>query len=195
RLQWRANVRRLEAEPIRDAILTVSGRLDTTMGGSMLHVKNREFLFNHTSQDGTKYDSLRRSIYLPIVRNHLYDVFSLFDYADASVTNGNRPTSTVAPQALFMLNSQLLLDACKALVERLPGGDVESPHERIRLLYERILGRPPLAEEVVKAEQFLQQFDDTLVDAEGVNEAGQKLHEWEALCQILLASNEFIYLP
>ena len=195
RLQWRTNVRRLEAEPIRDAILTVSGRLDTTMGGSMLHVKNREFLFNHTSQDGTKYDSLRRSIYLPIVRNHLYDVFSLFDYADASVTNGNRPTSTVAPQALFMLNSQLLLDACKALVERLPGGDVESPHERIRLLYERILGRPPLAEEVVKAEQFLQQFDDTLVDAEGVNEAGQKLHEWEALCQILLASNEFIYLP
>ncbi len=76
RLGWRMNVRRLEAEPIRDAVLAVSGTLDATMGGSMLHVKNREFLFNHTSQDNTKYESRRRSLYLPVIRNHQYDMFS-----------------------------------------------------------------------------------------------------------------------
>ncbi|MGE3806860.1 MAG: DUF1549 domain-containing protein, partial [Gemmataceae bacterium] len=55
RLHWRANVRRLESEAIRDSLLAVSGTLDTTRGGSLLHVKNREFLFDHTSKDTTKY--------------------------------------------------------------------------------------------------------------------------------------------
>jgi hypothetical protein len=66
-----------------------------------LHVKNREFLFDHTSKDTTKYDSRRRSLYLPVIRNHLYDVFQLFDSTDATVPNGDRATTTVAPQALF----------------------------------------------------------------------------------------------
>ena len=102
-------MRRLEAEAIRDSLLAASGILDTSMGGSMLHVKNREFIFNHTSMDETRYGSLRRSVYLPVVRNHLFDVFELFDYSDASVLNGSRSTSTVAPQALFMMNSELVL--------------------------------------------------------------------------------------
>ena len=55
-----------------------------------LHVKNREFFFDHTSKDTTKYDSPRRSIYLPVVRNHMYDVFDLFDYTDATVASGGK---------------------------------------------------------------------------------------------------------
>ena len=86
-------------------LLAVSGLLDLEMGGSMLHVGNREFFFDHTSIDKTKYDSTRRSLYLPVVRNHLYDLFSLFDYSDASMMVGSRSTSTIAPQALFMMNS------------------------------------------------------------------------------------------
>ncbi|MCA9206612.1 MAG: DUF1553 domain-containing protein, partial [Planctomycetales bacterium] len=118
RWQWRAGVRRLEAEAIRDAMLAVSGTLDPTMGGSLLHVGNREFIFNHTSKDETKYDAPRRSLYLPVIRNHLYDVFQLFDYTDAGVVNGDRSTSTVAPQALFMMNSELVSDAATALARR-----------------------------------------------------------------------------
>ena len=101
-LLWRFPVRRLEAESIRDSVLAVSGMLDREMGGSMLHVKNREFLFDHTSKDNTDYSSLRRSVYLPVIRNNLYDFFQLFDFNDASVINGNRETTTVAPQALFL---------------------------------------------------------------------------------------------
>ena len=63
RMLWRAPVRRLEAEAIRDTLLLVGHQLDTHMGGSLLHVGNREFLFNHLSKDTTKYDSRKRSVY------------------------------------------------------------------------------------------------------------------------------------
>ena len=107
RLCWRAPVRRLQAEELRDSLLMVCGQLDRTMGGaSLAHVKNREHLFNHTSKDGTKYESRRRSLYLPLIRNHLYDVFQLFDFPDPAVSTGDRPTTTVGPQALFLMNSE-----------------------------------------------------------------------------------------
>src|SRR5690606_331124 len=108
RYHWRADVRRLEAEIIRDAMLAARGLLDKKMGGSLLHVENRAFLFDHTSKDTTSYDSFRRSLYLPVIRNNLYDGFSLFDYTAADVPNGDRETSTVATQALFLMNSDLV---------------------------------------------------------------------------------------
>jgi len=79
RLWWRSPLRRLEAEALRDAMLAVAGELDPQMNGSLLHVANREFIFNHTSKDETSYDSRRRSVYLPVIRNHLYDVFSIVE--------------------------------------------------------------------------------------------------------------------
>src|SRR5439155_6177717 len=119
RLLWRAPRRRLEAEALRDALLAVSGLLDRTPGGSLLHVKNRDYFFDHTSKDTTKYDSRRRSLYLPVVRNHLYDVFQLFDCTDATVLSGDRATTTVAPQALFLLNSDLVWQASESLAAKL----------------------------------------------------------------------------
>lgn len=192
-LHWRTNVRRLEAEPLRDAILAVSNQLDTNMGGSLLHVKNREFLFNHTSKDGTKYDSHRRSVYLPVVRNHLFDVFSLFDYSDASVPNGDRPTSTIAPQALFMMNSDLLLAACTSLAIETLTDEISPDRQRIQQLYEQILRRPATEDEIHQAEQFLQQFTQIAeTDADDRNQV--RTDCWSAFCHILLASNEFVYL-
>ena len=77
------------ASYVTGSVLAVSGALDQQMGGSLVHVKNREFFFDHTSKDTTKYDSRRRSLYLPVVRNHLYDVFELFDFHDPSVLSGD----------------------------------------------------------------------------------------------------------
>ncbi|HEY2251057.1 MAG TPA: PSD1 and planctomycete cytochrome C domain-containing protein, partial [Planctomycetaceae bacterium] len=87
RLHWRSDVRRLEAEEIHDALRAVGGTLDLAMGGSLLHVGNREYLFDHTSKDGTKYESPRRALYLPIIRNNLYDFYQLFDSPDGTVLN------------------------------------------------------------------------------------------------------------
>jgi hypothetical protein len=194
-LLWRFNPRRLEAEAIRDALLAVSGRLDLSLGGSLLPVKDREYFFNHTSQDLTKYDSPRRSIYLPVVRNHLYDVFELFDYSDAGVSNGDRATTTVAPQALFMMNSNLVEQAALDLATLLLAPDQTDDAGRTGQLYDRVYGRPPSSEEVARAGAFRDRF------ARGVASADPKLsptecnlRAWQALCQTLLASNEFVYL-
>ena len=99
-------------------------------------MKNREFLFDHTSKDETKYDSTRRSVYLPVIRNHLYDAFQLFDFADASVMNSNRTTTTVAPQALFMMNSDLVTDAASRVCRRGFAISTGSDEQRMRFAYE-----------------------------------------------------------
>ncbi len=192
-LHWRASVRRLEAEALRDAVLCVSGLLDRRMQGSMLHVANREFLFNHTSKDETRYDSTRRSVYLPVIRNHQYDGFSLFDCTDAAVPNGDRATSTVASQALFMMNSELLLSAAEALAKNLLSQATSDSTARIQLLYQRCLGRPATAEEVAQLEQVSQSLPSQLL-AEGAAEADLQTAVWSVICQCVLASNEFVYV-
>ncbi|MDR3638345.1 MAG: PSD1 and planctomycete cytochrome C domain-containing protein [Isosphaeraceae bacterium] len=190
RLLGRMNRRRLEAEAIRDALLAVGGPLDPTMGGSLLQVKNRAYFFDHTSRDTTGYDTGRRSVYLPVVRNHLYDMFDLFDSTDASVTNGDRATTTVAPQALFMLNGDLVLRSARALAAGLldrPGLDDAG---RVALLYERAYGRPPSDEESKRAATYLERLGRVLA-GEGKGPI-TRLDVWQALCQVVLASNEFL---
>lgn len=191
RLWGRAEVRRLEAEPIRDAILAVSGSLDQSFGGSLLEVKNREFFFDHTSKDKTKYSSNRRSIYLPTVRNHVYDLFQLFDYPDAALTTGDRATTTIAPQALLMLNSDLVAEASSELAVRIVR-ERETTEERITRLHELAFGRAATAEEVTAGRAFLQKADHLAKTAKSDAASNWKT-SWEAYCQTLFASNEFIY--
>ncbi|QDV35295.1 PSD1 and planctomycete cytochrome C domain-containing protein [Tautonia plasticadhaerens] len=190
RLLWRSNVRRLESEAIRDALLAASGALDRAVGGSLLTVENRDYFFNHTSKDVTDYDSARRSLYLPVVRNHLYDLFQLFDSTDASVPDGDRATTTVAPQALFLMNSGLVLDVAGDLAADLLGrADLDDP-ARLRILYERAYGRPPSAEETDRALAYLDRLAGELDDAHDTT----RLDAWQALCQVVLASDEFVYI-
>jgi hypothetical protein len=178
RLYARAAVRRLEAEAVRDSLLAVSGRLDRKMGGSLVKVKNREFFFDHTSKDGTSYASVRRSLYLPVVRNNVYDVLRLMDFPDPAVPNGDRPSTTVAPQALLMMNSDLVADAAAGLAGRVAA---EDEAERVGRLYKIAFGREPSAEEVA-------------ADAAFVRDMGGGAEAWAALCQVVLASNEFVYV-
>ena len=146
RLFGRADVRRLEAEAVRDALLAASGQLDETMGGSLLKLKNRAYFFDHTSKDLTTYDSRRRSLYLPIVRNNVFDLFQLLDFPDPAVSNGNRATTVVASQALLMLNSDFVMQAATDFADRLL---TDSPDDDRRLsrLYVIAFGREPTADE------------------------------------------------
>ena len=184
-LQWRANLRRLEAESIRDSLLAVSGLLNTEMGGSMLHVGNREFVFNHTSKDETTYDTTRRSIYLPVIRNHLFDVFSLFDYSDASVPTGDRSTSTIAPQALFLMNSDLLARSSAAFAERLASEVSTGDAARVQRMYALAFGRAPSDVETGEALAFVAAVAAKTSSAD---------RGWHALCHVMLVSSEFLHL-
>ena len=122
RLLWRMNRRRLEAEQLRNALLTCSGRLDTTMGGTLLKYKNHTYVTSTASSNDVSYQTRRRSVYLPIVRSAVYDVLSAFDFADPSTSSGKRPSTTVAPQALFMMNGPLMLEESRAMAERVSSG-------------------------------------------------------------------------
>ncbi|MBI1313328.1 DUF1553 domain-containing protein [bacterium] len=186
RLLWHFPVRRLEAEAIRDSLLAVSGQLDHRMGGSMMAVDNREWVFNHLSVDPTKYDTSRRSVYLPVIRNNLYDVFQLFDYSEASAVSGNRNSSTVAPQALFMLNSDLVLDAADRLAQQALSQTEATDAERLDWLYQRILGHKPRTVEQQRLLAFVGDRSST--------DDKEQLADWKALCHVLISSNEFLFV-
>ena len=194
RLQTHAELRRIEGETLRDALLAVSGTLDRTAGGpAITHVKNREFLFDHTSKDGTTYGSRRRSVYLPVVRNNLYDVFQLFDCPDAAVPNGDRATTTVPPQALFFMNADLVLDASDALANTLLGlADVDDP-ARVRELHRRAFGRSATDAEVARSLALVTELENESAASEP-DAAKRRQRAWSWLCQTILASNEFVYV-
>ncbi|MEC8343542.1 MAG: DUF1553 domain-containing protein, partial [Planctomycetota bacterium] len=184
RFLWRAQLRRLGAESIRDSLLFVGGDLNRKMGGSLLHVGNREFLFDHTSKDETNYASKRRAIYLPVIRNHLYDQFALFDFSNASVVQSRRAETTVPSQALFMLNSDLVMEAAVALVDRLEHSTIDQ-QRRVELLYQWVLGRPPTENEERMLFSLLER---------GQASAETQRSRWQLYAHTLMSSNEFLYL-
>ena len=99
RLLWRMNRARMEAEAIRDSLLATSAQLDLTMGGSLLPYQSFLNLSGEgNARDPALYDSKRRSVYLPILRSALYEVFEAFDFSDPAVMNGRRSTTTPWPR-------------------------------------------------------------------------------------------------
>ena len=192
---WRFRRQRLDAEQIRDAILHVSGRLDRTFGGKTVPLRNRQFVFDHTSIDHTKYSGLRRAIYLPVIRNNLYTMFEQFDFPDPTMPTGSRNTTVVAPQALLMMNSELVMDSADEMARSLIN-DRSDPIHRIQLGYDRAISRPPTDTETELALNFILQMT-TQGGATDVTEEYHRLAElraWSLFCQTLLACNEFIYV-
>jgi hypothetical protein len=187
----RANHQRLEAEAIRDSLLAVSGLLDRSPGGPALaHIKNRDYLFDHTSKDKTSYATHRRSVYLPVIRNNLYDVFQLFDAPDAAVPNGDRATTTVPTQALFFLNSDLAAHAAEALADRVLAKPTDT--ERVTFLVALAYGRAATPQEIEHLPESARAFEK---DFAGEPDAVQRRRKaWSVVCQSVLASNEFIHV-
>jgi hypothetical protein len=182
RLLWRANIQRLEAEQIRDAMLFTSGWLSPEIGGKTIPLKNREFVFNHTSKDATTYESPRRALYLPIIRNHLYDMLEQFDYPDPTMPTGSRNSTVIAPQALIMMNAPVVMQSADKLASRL--APLSDDTQRVQQAYALLYGRPPTAQENADALALLREFSATEKPDRALS----------LLCQTLYAANEFIYL-
>ena len=193
RLFGRTDVRRLEAEAVRDALIAVGDGLDQTLGGSLLTVKNRAYFFDHTSKDLTDYTSQRRSVYLPVVRNNVYDVFQLLDYPDAAVPNGDRATTTIAPQALLMMNSDFVVRCSSDLATTVFAEPHANDVRRIHSLYLRSYGREPTADEIASAQTFLRDVEQAVSNSEGTREQHRR-RAWDSLCHVVVSSNEFIYV-
>lgn len=195
RLHWHNQRRRLEAEEVRDSVLAVSGALDRTVGGTLLKFKDREYVTSTANTDPVNYSSLRRSLYLPVVRSALYDVFTAFDFGDPTVMNGDRATTTVAPQALFMMNSSIILEQTRSMAQSLITQKSLTDSQRIEQLFLSCFGRPPASRETVECLKFLHE-----ISADYSRESTQKpdsdlvLSAWKSLCKALVSANEFVYI-
>ena len=165
-LYSRMNRRRLPAEAIRDAMLSVSGKLDLEVGG-------RTFPENRAADYGFEYAGARRSVYVPVFRNAVPEIFEAFDFAPPTMVVGKRNTSTVPTQALFLLNHPFVRDQATAAAAKL------SPQpDPIAQAYWLALGRAPTIAERNLAKQYLADSDTGLAD----------------LVHALFASVEFRYI-
>jgi hypothetical protein len=162
----RMSPRRLDAEAIRDAMLAAAGRLHRTSGGPASADLNLP----------------RRSLYIQTVRQDRGNFSSLFDAANPEQSVERRSVSTVAPQALFLLNGDFVQASARSLARRLMlhASDDES---RIDRAYRWLFGRPPRVEEVEVGRSFLAR-----AAARGRDEA------WFDYAHLLLCCNEFLYV-
>jgi cytochrome c553 len=157
RLFSHANRRRLDADQIRDTILAVSGQLKLDYLGPNIKGAG-EIDANNTSAQNIEYayvfTDTRRSVYTPAFRNKRLELFEAFDFGDINNSMGQRNSSTVATQALYLLNHPFVLEQAQAAAEGLltgPGGN----DDRIIRAFERTLGRAPSARELDKCRRFL----------------------------------------
>ena len=193
RLLWRMNRRRMEAGVIRDSLLFVGDDLEFGQGGPVISAKPFVILNAGMLRDPALYQTNRRSIYLPVLRSGLYEVFQAFDFPDPAIVTGNRSTTTVAPQALFMMNGKLMSRSANKMAGRLLEEAKKDKRDRIALAYEITYGRPPTGEEVADWMSFVKKYQ-TAVEQEKVKSQNLELRVWQAVCRVLLSSNEFIYV-
>ena len=217
RLLSRMPRRRLEAEELRDSILSVNGELDRTVGGDIFDWQNSNevvdkerglFSASIGGQGFKAYESRRRSIYLPVVRNILPDVFQLFDFPDASSVSAKRHDTTVPLQALFLMNSPFVREQSLHFAKQLLEGISQDPlfetlyqlglasekdEDRLRLAHLRVLGRAPTEEELAQAVNFLNEYVERMKSG-GSSVEQARLAAWQSYCQSLFCLNEFLYV-
>ncbi len=144
-LLWRANIRRLDFEEIRDSILALGGQLDLKMGGPPVQLDVGAGGFSH-----------RRTIYGTVDRRNLPEVYGQFDFANPDITTGKRYETTVPQQALFMMNNQLVVELSRYLVSQQEFKDEEGREARIQFLYERIYQREPTDVEIKLGDRYIE---------------------------------------
>jgi len=162
-LLWRANIRRLEFEPLRDSILAIGGALDLTIGGHPIDLAGgirpagpgRGGRGNVASQ---LPPAPRRSVYGFVDRANPDEVLNTFDVATPSMTMGRRYETTVPQQALFLMNSPLVIEQVRTVVNREAFQNAASDEARIGFLYELFFQRPPTEEEVRAGRTFVAEF-------------------------------------
>lgn len=190
---WKFRIQRLDAEQLRDSILTASDCIDARMDGKSVPLRNQQFVFDHTSIDHTRYDSPRRTAYLPIIRNNLYTLLEQFDFPDPTMPTGHRQQTTVAPQSLLLLNAELVLHSLSQLTEKVLQ-DVPEASQRLDQMFVRLLSRLPTESERQRCLSFLSQVTDQQFPSE--TESGVVTEEtaWALVAQAVMATSDFIYV-
>jgi hypothetical protein len=190
RLLHHMPVRRLEGEAIRDAVLAVSGALDTTMHGPSVppHISEYQDGRGKPQSSGPLDGNGRRSIYVGVRRNFLTPLLVAFDYPPTVTTIGRRGTSTVPAQALMLMNNEFVSRQAARWADQITSA-AAGTRERIECMFLGAFGRPAGLAEITRIERFL--ADQGQLHKE---DPGAPFRAWADLAHALLNSKEFIFL-
>ncbi len=207
RFLWRANIRRLDFESLRDSLIAFSGKMDATLGGKPVNLVDEPY-------------SYRRSVYGYIDRGNLPELMAQFDFSNPDSPNSQRNSTVVPQQSLFFMNSPMIIGVTRDILARPEVAQSRGEDEKITALYRIILQRTPQPQEIALSRQFLQSLKNQASDAkpappsasldksnrkiykrpketiqnEGTLVVKKSLSPWEALTQSLIFLNEMLYL-
>ena len=149
-----------------------------TGGSTIVPGITADYAYNHTSK--------QRSVYLPVLRNSLPELFEVFDFPDTSRVTGQRNVTTVAPQSLFLLNHPFVMEQARHFAQRLLAKGASDDKARVQEAYSLALGRQPVEAELGVALRYLNQ--------PAASAGGERLQQWAQLCHSIFASLDFRYV-
>jgi hypothetical protein len=188
-LLWRMNPRRFDVEAFRDAVLSTAGELDRSPPaipflGRFNPYKEHTWAAHDAFLKPQDMEFPHRTLYLPVIRGVLPELFTLFDFADPSRVVGQRNESVVPAQALFLMNSPWILERSGLTAEQVLASESLDDSAALGALFERALQRPPTEAEA-------HWFMEYLRDLEGDPSTESRVDRWSRVCQIIFASAEF----
>ena len=205
--------RRMSAEEIRDSLLAIEGTIDFGMGGTLQTGVGQGMTTTNQLPPFDVSKSYRRTLYLPLRRANIPKLLTLFDFGDATTSAGSRASTNVAPQALFMMNSDFVSRVTENLARRLLAERRTPDEKRIRQAWLTTLGQEPTSSEVAEAIDYIRAFQERTAEKDfqevetsrqdGAHRSpdypayyygGATLAAWQSYCRVLLASNDFIYI-
>jgi hypothetical protein len=203
-LLWRMNLRRVEAEVLRDAVLAVSGKLDRTTCGPPVPVEmNPDGLVTVSEKGPTPTSKWRRSLYVkslrgshPLGQGFKLSMFEIFDYPEIVINCTHRTNSTTPLQSLALVNSKFMLEQARFFADRVRtlGGDQATADKLVETAFVLALGRVPSPDELRFCQEFLTTQTQAYVTAEQTTPEQAAQQALASLCLMLLASNEFLYI-
>lgn len=202
-LLWRWRPRRLEAEALRDAMLATSGQLNLERGGPSVFPPISAEVLAGQSVPGNGWkpspaeQAARRTVYVFVKRTLMLPELEVMDFPNTNQSCGERPVSTVAPQALSFLNGDFAAEQARHFAKRLAEQEGSSTAGQVESAYRLSFGRPPTDEELGVVTEFLAKQEAQIIADAAANSQtveNPRHRALEALCLVLLNANEFAYI-
>ncbi|MCI0621652.1 MAG: DUF1553 domain-containing protein [Acidobacteria bacterium] len=195
RLLWRMNLRRLEGEAVRDAVLAVSGKLDLTMGGPPVSLQMQPDGLQVVSEKDSRNGQYRRSVYLLARRTYPLSFLGVFDSPIIDTNCTRRLPSATPLQSLTLMNDKFMLRSAEHLANRLykAVGEEAAAARKIEMAYLMALSRKPSATELQLGQEHLRNHEELYLKANSTLKDAQA-RSFASVAQTLLSSNEFLYI-
>ncbi|MEW4490220.1 PSD1 and planctomycete cytochrome C domain-containing protein [Thalassoglobus sp. JC818] len=191
-LLWRAHRRRLDPESLRDAMLLSGEQLDLNPMDSTVWYLGDQATAVGANTNRRRTDFPCRSVYLPVIRNDLPEIFEAFDFTDPHAATGMRPKTLVAKQGLFMLNEESVINiAEKTATALLANETLSDDRQRLDYLYELILNQTPADADRDHLLTFLNDFKEHAAPTSPEQPRSPEQQAWSMVCQALFASSRF----